>query len=113
MNEPRPDRSGLSEVLKEISVHEHLCVIYETREQQFTVAVPFLSLGLARGEKCLYVADENTAAGILDAMRGQGVDVDTPVEKGMLAVSNKEREYLRKGYFDPDEMILYLAGNVR
>jgi len=113
MNEPPPDRSGLSEVLKKISVHEHLCVIYETREQQVGVAVPFLRIGLARGEKCLYVADENTASSILDAMREQGVDVDTPVEKGMLAVSNKEREYLRNGHFDPDEMILYLAGNVR
>ncbi len=113
MNEPPPDRLGLAEVLKEISVHEHLCVIYETREQQFSVAIPFLRIGLARGEKCLYVADENPAASILDAMRGQGVDVDTPVEKGMLVVANKEREYLRKGHFDPDEMILYLAGNVR
>ena len=113
MNEPPPDRSGVPEVLKEISVHEHLCAIYETREQQFALAVPFLRIGLVRGEKCLYVADENTAASILDAMRGQGVDVDTPVEKGMLKVANKEREYLRKGYFDPDEMILYLAGNVR
>src|SRR6202030_1157719 len=73
----------------------------------------FLSIGLARGEKCLYVADENTAASILDAMRGQDVDVDVPVEKGMLAIANKEREYLRKGYFDPDEMIRYLAENVR
>ncbi len=109
MNEPPPDRSDLSEVLKEISVHEHLCVIYETREQQFALAVPFLETGLARGEKCVYVADENTTASILDAMRDQGVDVDRPVEKGMLAVANKKREYLRKGHFDPNEMILYLA----
>ena len=113
MNEPPPDRSGLSEVLREISIHEHLCVIYETREQQVAVAVPFLRIGLARGEKCLYVADENTVASILGAMRGQGLDIDTPLEKGMLAVANKGREYLRKGHFDPDEMILYLAGNVR
>jgi PAS domain-containing protein len=113
MNEPPPDRSGLSEALKEISVHEHLCVIYETREQQFAVAIPFLRFGLDRGEMCLYVADENTATSILDTMRGQGVDVDALVQKGMLKVADKGQDYLRKGHFDPDEMILYLAGNVR
>ena len=113
MSEPLSDRSQLSNVLRTVEIHQHLCVIYETREQQLAVTVPFLKIGLERGEKCLYVADENTATSILDAMRGEGVDIDEPVKKGMLAVVNKGREYLRKGYFDPDEMIHYLAGNVR
>jgi PAS domain S-box-containing protein len=113
MNEPLPDRPRLSEVLSTLAVHEHVCSIHDTREQQFAVTVPFLKIGLERGEKCLYVADTNTAASILDAMRGQGVDVDATVEKGMLAVADKGQEYLRKGYFDPDETIRYLAGNVR
>ena len=113
MSEPLSDRSPLSDVLSTLGIHQHLCVIYETPEQLFAVTVPFLKNGLERGEKCLYIADENTATSILDAMRGEGVDIDRPVKQGMLAVVNKGGEYLRKGYFDPDEMIHYLAGNVR
>ena len=113
MSEPLSDKASFSEVLGTLEVHQHLCVIYETQAQQFAVTVPFLKIGLERGEKCLYVADENTAVSILGAMRIQGVDVDAPVEKGMLTVANKGLEYLRKGYFDPDEMIRFLAENVR
>jgi len=113
MNGPLPDRSRLLEVLEELSVHEHLCVIYDTAEQQRAVVFPFLEIGLDRGEMCLYVADENTATSILDTMRERGVDVDAIVQKGMLKVADKGQEYLRNGRFDPDEMIVYLAGNVR
>src|ERR1700692_4920399 len=103
MSEPLSDPSQLSNVLRALEIHQHLCVIYETREQQLAVTVPFLKIGLERGDKCLYVADENTATSILDAMQSEGVDTDAAVKKGMLAVVNKGREYLRKGYFDPDE----------
>jgi PAS domain S-box-containing protein len=87
-------------------------VIYETREQQSAVAVPFLRIGLERGEKCLYVADENTTANLLDAMRAESVDVDAAVEKGMLTITGKDQAYLRGDNFDPEEMITYWAGNV-
>jgi PAS domain S-box-containing protein len=113
MSEPLSVSSQLSQVLSTLGIHEHICVIYDTREQQIAVTIPFLRIGFERGEKCLYVADENSAANILDAMRGQGVDPDAPAKKGMFAVANKEGQYLRKGHFDPDEMIQYLAGNVR
>ena len=109
MNGPLPDRSRLLDVLNELTVHEHLCVIYDSPEQQSAVVFPFLGIGLDRGEMCLYVADENTATSILDSMREQGVDIDALVQKGMLKVADKGQEYLRKGHFDPDEMILYLA----
>ena len=112
MNEPLPDRSRLLEVLRTLAVHHHLCVIYETREQLSAVAVPFLRIGLERGERCLYVADESTTANILAAMRAQGVGVDAVVEQGILKFANERQAYLKKGYFDPDETIRFWAENV-
>ena len=112
MNETLNGELQLSEVIGNLAVHDHLCLIYETREQQSASATPFVQIGLERGEKCLYVADENTTANVLDAMRAEGVDVDAAVQKGMLTVANKGQAYLKKGYFDPDEMIRYWAGNV-
>jgi PAS domain S-box-containing protein len=112
MNEPLPNRSRLSEVLKSLAVHDHLCLIYETQDQLAASAIPFVQIGLERGEKCLYLADESTTANLLDAMRAKGVDVDSAVEKGRLTIAGKGQTYLKKGYFDPEEMINYWAGNV-
>ena len=39
-------------------------------------ALPFLRAGLERRERCLYIADENTTAAVLNALREAGTDVD-------------------------------------
>lgn len=113
MSEPLPGELPLSEVLGTLSVHDHICVVYETPEQQSGTAVPFVKMGLERGEKCLYLADKNTATTLLNTMRAESVDVDAAFGKGMLSIADYYRVSLKKGYFDPDEMIRYLAGNVR
>jgi hypothetical protein len=112
MHETLPRELQVSEVLRTLAVHDHLCLIYETPRQLLDSAVPFFLIGLDRGEKCLYVADENTISALLDGVQAEGIDVDAVAEKGLLTVANKEQTYLRKGYFDPDEMIHYWAGKV-
>ncbi len=37
--------------LQNIQVHDHLCLIYETRDEQFDAVIPFMQFGLERGEK--------------------------------------------------------------
>lgn len=95
--------------MSKIGLHDHLCLIYETQEEQFAAAIPFMQIGLERGEKCLYIADDNTADAVLEAMRAQGIDVDAAVTSGALAVVSKREAYLRRGYFDPDWMIRFLS----
>jgi MEDS: MEthanogen/methylotroph, DcmR Sensory domain len=56
------DHSRLAELAANLGLHEHLCPIYDTQEEQFAAALPYLRTGLERGEKCLYVADENSLA---------------------------------------------------
>lgn len=101
--------SGLVNAIEKLSVHNHLCLIYKNKEEQFAAAIPFVSIGLERGEKCIYIADDNTATEVLEAMRLGGIDVDAALKKGSLAVISKREAYLRNGYFDPDEMIQFLA----
>lgn len=61
-----------------------------------------------RGEQCVYIADNNTAAEILKAMRKEGIDVETVTKSGALTVAGKRDAYLRGGRFDPDSMIDFL-----
>ena len=89
--------------------NDHFALIYGSQAEQFAAAIPFIRNGLERGERCLYIADENSEEDILDAMRNHGIDVDTALESGSLSVHTKQETYLRNGTFDPGEMIAFLA----
>jgi PAS domain S-box-containing protein len=108
MVDPHADYSRLAEVVSGLGLHEHLCVIYDNEEQQFAGALPYLRAGVERGEKCLYFADENTAAAVLDALRKFGTDVDQYVRSGALTITHQRETDLQQGHFDPDWWIGFL-----
>jgi len=60
--------SLLRRLLTKLGVHEHLCLIYRTQEERLAAAVPFVKIGLERGERCLSIADGNIAATLIDHM---------------------------------------------
>jgi PAS domain S-box-containing protein len=101
-------RTQLVEALEQLRPHDHLCLIYETQEEQFAAAVPFLCMGLERGEKCVYIADDHTCAEVLQALRAGGIDVESAIQSGALSLATKRESYLKQGYFDPDWMIRFL-----
>ena len=78
MSNAQADFSRLAEVVGRLGFHEHLCLIYDTQEEQFAAALLYLTTGLQRGEKCLYIADENTGAAVLAALRKDGRRIRTP-----------------------------------
>lgn len=95
--------------LNTIALHDHLCLLYNNTEEQLASAIPFIRIGLERHEKCVYIVDENTTETVLDAMRAQGIDIGMVLQDGSLTITSKHDTYLRNGYFDPDEMIQFLA----
>ena len=106
VSENKADR--LVKSIESITVHDHLCLIYENTSEQFAAVIPFIRIGLERGEKCVYIIDENIVEEVFEAMRADGVDVNSALKKGSLVVETKKEAYLRNGYFDPDEMIRFL-----
>jgi signal transduction histidine kinase len=107
----KPDLSRLAELAGGIGLHEHLCLIYDTQEEQFAAALPFLRSGLERGEKCFFVADENNGAAVLNALRKTGTDVDRYVRSGALILTNKP--YPKPGPLDPDWLIGFLSRSIQ
>ena len=102
------DMNDLEKAIAKIGLHDHLCLIYKTQEEQFSAVIPFIKIGLERNEKCLYVVDDNTAGMVINGMKAAGIEADTALESGRLAVVNKQDSYLMQGYFDPDWMISFL-----
>lgn len=99
----------LIQALEKLVPHDHLCLIYESLEEQMAAAIPFIRIGLERGDKCIYIADENTVESVMAAMREQGIDVDVQTASGALSVQTKQDSYLKQGSFDPDWMINFLT----
>jgi len=87
---------------------DHFAVIYETEEERFGAVVPFLRQGLERGEKCLYVLDQEPDV-VVDRLRDAGIEVDEARESGALEFAGVEETYLRGEEFDPDAMVAYYA----
>ena len=103
-----PQYKGLLKAVEGLGFHDHLCLIYETPEEQFAAIVPFVRIGLERGERCVYVADDNTSEEVLAQIKKGGVDTARALEAGSLSVITKKEAYLKQGYFDPDWMIRFL-----
>ncbi|MFQ6069799.1 MAG: MEDS domain-containing protein [Candidatus Aminicenantales bacterium] len=44
-----------SDALDRLQPHDHICLIYETVEELVSVVIPFISKGLKKNEKCIYI----------------------------------------------------------
>jgi two-component system NarL family sensor kinase len=95
--------------LERLAPHDHLCSIYESPEEHFAVAIPFIRIGLDRGEKCIYVADDGTETVVRDAMYAEGIDVERAIATGGLVLATKEAAYMNGGSFDPEWMFTFWA----
>lgn len=89
--------------------HDHFAIIYDRPDEQLDFIVPFLRLGLERGEKAVYIYDDNSAETVIEAMERHGIDVGAATASGALTIITKAHAYLKNGDFDPDWMIQFLA----
>ncbi len=92
-----------------LKLGDHLCSFYENKVEQFQIVLPFLKEGLAKEEKCLYIADENTAEEIKAGLLMHGVDVGAILKSGQLKIVTSREAYIRLGKFDPEAMVSFLV----
>ena len=98
----------LLEALKKLQPHEHLCLIYESEEEWSKAIIPFISIGLARGEKCLYITDDHQAALLRQALSEHNLPVEPCESSGQLTFIHHQDAYTQEGRFDPDRTIALL-----
>ncbi|AEH36830.1 MEDS domain-containing protein [Halopiger xanaduensis] len=108
--QPNVDIRGPPGSVESHEDNDHFALIYEDRRQQFETVVPFIEEGLERGERCIYVADDNTVDEVLEAMRIRGIPVERARESGALVVHTAEETYRRTGEFDREAMLEFWEG---
>jgi two-component sensor histidine kinase/PAS domain-containing protein len=90
---------------------DHFCLFFRDAAEQLALTVTFLSAGLKRRERCLYLGDEESCARVAAGLSSAKVGVAAELERGAL-VLDSGRDYLSDGRFDPDAMIGFLEGSV-
>jgi signal transduction histidine kinase len=97
----------LMTALEQAAPHDHLSLVYEGSEDHYSVPISFIQLGLDRGEKCVYIADDGTEQVVRGAMVDRGIDVERAVATGSLVLETKEGAFLKHGSFDPEWMTVF------
>ena len=96
MNDRWRRDTTLAVALEELQPHDHLCLIYETHEEWRDAIIPFITLGLAKKEKCAYIVDTRTADEIRGSLREEGVDVAAAESSGQLTIIHQADAYTRE-----------------
>ena len=93
------------ETLAIIQPGDHVALVYRTRSEQLDCSIPFIKMGLAARERCLYIADSNPVALIRQALGAAGIDVEGAERSNALRILTKKETYLRHGLFEPSKVI--------
>jgi two-component system, cell cycle sensor histidine kinase and response regulator CckA len=94
--------------LDNLQYGDHLCPIYDSRTQQTAFAVATLRHGLWRNERCLFAAEEETLAEVLQHLVRLGIDANRERERGRLLLLTPSAVYQSRGQFTPQGMIEFL-----
>ena len=103
----------LEKQLANLNPGEHLCPIYESAAERLAVVIPFVKHGLARRERCLFVANDRTTEEVIQALSAAGSDVASERGRGALRFLNKSESFLLGREFDPDVMFEFLRREER
>jgi PAS domain S-box-containing protein len=91
----------------------HLCCIYETEEEHHSLLTQYLSQGLLKNEKVIYIVANHTAKTILGYLEEEKIKVEHYLSTGQLSILEVCDAYMRDGAFDPDSMIALLKSETK
>lgn len=97
----------------DLNIHDHVCGIYDTHEDQYETACRFIKAGLERREQCLYIAEHLTPNEFKSLLATHGVNVDALTADGSLMVVSGAEIRLKLGGFTPDSMLTFLEQSER
>jgi signal transduction histidine kinase len=74
--------------IEQLGPADHVCTLYDERDEELAIAVSYIRAGLDRGELCVCVVDDGGES-ILAALASEGVDIDAEMRQGRLAIFEK------------------------
>lgn len=74
--------------IEQVGPADHVCTLYNQRDEEVAIAVSYIRAGLDRSELCVCVVDDGGKR-ILDALASEGVDTEAEMRNGRLAIFEK------------------------
>jgi len=99
------------ESLEKLDVHDHIEFLCRSPRERLDVLVPFLRIGLSRGERCLLYCTPRRGDEILGAIGGAGTDIGSALARGAIIASRSARD--AGAPFDPEGTIAFLRSAAR
>lgn len=98
----RGDMEGLDLIpeLDRVSPGHHLCQLYRSDVDRLEVACAFIHQGLERGQKVIYVAEEDVLEAVRSGLAGSGADLRRALRSGQLSLRSPEEVYGAPATFD-------------
>lgn len=84
--------------------HRHICVFYNTKEEEYRILLPFIKEGVEKGDKTFHIIDERNRSDHLRRLSAVGIDVTDEVE-GPVEIRGWENAHLQPGWFDQHAML--------
>lgn len=88
----------------------HACAFFNTREEYYSILLPFIKEGIQAGEKAFHVLDEQDHAEHSRRLEKEGIPVSQVKQTGQLEVRPWEEAYLKPGHFSQDAMLELIEG---
>ena len=88
---------------------EHICSLYDTEEEQLSVAAEYLSDGIRNGERCLYAAASRAdLKRFRTVLTAASIDVTDALRRGAFIERTHAEVHLAGGRFDCERMLRLL-----
>jgi len=84
---------------------DHVCLYHETLAEQLAIVAAYIRQGLAKQERCLYIAHERGLKEVTAALQGSGVEVAREQQRAALVLQTVDDVHLKNGRFDCDGML--------
>ena len=65
-----------------LPLHSHLATFYDSDPGRLRLSVPFLAEGIRAGQPCFLAAAADVVSAYIEALRAEGVDVDSAMKEG-------------------------------
>ena len=98
----------------DLDPHDHACWVFTSEREHRRVVTSFLTAGLARGERVVFLGSPGERVRLVDDYLDEaGVEVETLRASGQLVTGVAEDEYLGDGEFDADARLRRYASGAR
>ena len=83
----------------------HACAFFHSKEEEYEVLMPFITEGLANGDRAVHIVDPNGREAHRHRLEKEGIDVAEAEGRGQLEVLPWQDAYIKDGHFDQYRMI--------